>query len=143
MAKKKVPDLKIENIDDFSNVLFLSLVEYKREQYLCIIDSINSSEVSVYVLDYAEQQQIDIKTFLSFTTYWFYSNSEHFPLSIHLARNGLTEWAAPIFRTFDTAYVSRIIGRAFYIMSEQKTKVKRRRVIPLPEGIEIKFKKLA
>ena len=143
MAKKRVPDLKLEHIEGLGNVLFLSLVEYKREQYLCVVDSIKPAELSVYVLDYAEQQDIDLKKFLSFTTHWFYSNSENFPLSIQLARSGLTEWASPMFRTFDTTYVSRIIGQAFYITPIQKTKVKRRRVIPIPEGIEIKFKKSA
>ncbi len=141
MAKKKIPELKIEPVADRGNILYLSLVEFKRETYLCVIDNIKPEEITAYVLDYAEQEGIDLKAFLSFTTHWFYARSEKVPLSVALARAGLTKWAAPMFRTFDSAYVSRIVGQAFAFEGEKKVKVRRRRVMPIAAGVEIKLKK--
>lgn len=141
ITKKKIPELKIEAVSGRGNLLYLSLIEYKREQYLCVIDNIKQGEIGAYVIDYAEQEGIDVSSFLSLTTRWFYGRSEAVPLSIELAKRGLTGWLAPIYRTFDITYVSRIIGQPFTYEGVNKTKVRRRRVIPIPEGIEIKFKK--
>lgn len=141
MAKKKIPELKVELVKDRGNLLYLALLEYKREIYLCIIDNISPNEIGAYVLDYAEQENIPINEFLSAVTLWFYKASDKHPLSVELAQQGLTEALAPIYKTFDTTYVSRIVGNAFTYEGLTKNKVRRRRVIPIPEGIPIKLKK--
>lgn len=141
MAKKRIPELQIEEVNERVNSMYLSLLEYKREVYLCVIDSITPTEIGAYVLDYAEQEQIPLPEFLSVVTRWFYGKSESYPLSVEIARQGLTEVVSPIYRTFDTAYVSRIVGHAFFNKEQAKSKVRRRRVVPIPEGVAIKLKK--
>ena len=141
MAKKKIPDLKIEYTNGSGALLFLALIEYKREEYLCVVDNIKPGEIDAYVLDYADQTQINVQDFLQVVTRWFYAKSDVHPLSVELARHGLTQWTAPIYRTFDSTYVSRIVGNGFSFDQMQKSKVKRRRVVPLPEGIEVVLKK--
>lgn len=141
MTKKKIPELKIEPIAGRGNLLYLSLIEYKREQYLCIVDTVKDTELGAYVLDYAEQEGIDLTSFLSVITYWFYAKSDNIPLSVELANHNLTAWAEPMYRTFDVAYISRIVGSVFDYKSPKKTKVRRRRVIAIPEGIAIKLKR--
>lgn len=141
MTKKKVPALKIELVNGRGNYLYLSLIEYKREIYLCVIDNISPSTITAFVLDYAEQENVKLNSFLSVVTKWFYSNSDKFPLSIEIARLGLTPHLSPLYKTFDTSYVSRIIGKGFSYESLEKSKVKRRRVINIPEGIPITFRK--
>jgi hypothetical protein len=143
MAKKKAPELKLEQVQGKANHHFLCLLEYRRENFLCIIDNITPSTVGAYVLDYAEQEGVIVDRFLSLVTEWFYSKSDNHPLSVEIARRGLTVELAPIYRTFDTTYVSRIVGHAFSFDGMSKTKVRRRRVIPIPEGIAIKLKKTA
>lgn len=142
MAKKRIPELKIELVNDRGNLLYLALLEYKRENYLCIIDNITSSEIGAYVLDYAEQEDIPLAEFLSIVTKWFYGKSEAHPLSVELARQGLTGRVGAIFKTFDTTYVARIVGNAFTYDAMNKSKVRRRRVVPVPEGVAIRLKKL-
>lgn len=142
MTRKKIPPLNIERIDGSGNLLFLSLIEYKHSHYLCVINHCGESDVEAYVLDYAEQNNINVANFLRFVTHWFYSAADKYPLSIEIAKNNLTKQFAPIFKTFDTAHVSRIVGSAFFFESLTKTKVKRRRTVPLPENVEIRFKKL-
>lgn len=141
MTKKRIPELKIEQIDDRANLGYLALLEYKRENYLCVVDNISPTEIGAYVLDYAEQENIPVQDFLSVVTRWFYSKSQEHPLSVQISKHGLTEILAPIYRTFDTHYVARIVGNAFVYEAMNKTKVKRRRVVAMPEGIAIKLKK--
>ena len=140
MAKKRIPALKIEQVNEIANLHFMCLLEYKRENYLCIIDNITPTEIGAYVLDYAEQEDVPVAGFLSVATQWFYGKSESHPLSVELARQGLTEKLAPIFKTFDTTYVARIVGHAFSYEGMNKSKVRRRRVVAIPEGVEIRFK---
>jgi hypothetical protein len=143
MAKKRIPALKVELINERGNLLYLSLLEYKRENYLCIVDNITPSEIGAYVLDYADQENIPLQEFLSIVTRWFYGKSESRPLSVEIAQHGLTSQLAPLYRSFDTTYVTRIVGNAFSYDGMQKTKVRRRRVVAIPEGIAIKLKKPA
>ena len=141
MAKKKIPELKIEHVHERGNLLYLALIEYKREEYLCVIDNVSTSSIGAYILDYVEQEEIPINEFLGLVTRWFYGNSDKHPLSVELARAGLTERLAPIYRTFDTAYVARIVGNAFVFDELNTSRVRRRRVNPIPEGVAIRLKK--
>ena len=143
MAKKQVPKLKIEFLSENSNLHYLALVEHKREQYLCVINNITEDEIGAYVLDYIDQENISLPDFLSIVNNWFYSVSCDKPLSIEIAKMGLTSVFSPIFRTFDKSYVSRIIGNAFSYKEANSSRVKRRRVIAIPEGIAITLKKTA
>lgn len=143
MAKKRVPELKVELIDSSANLHFMALLEYKREVYLCIIDNVTPTEIGAYVLDYTEQENVPLKEFLSVVVSWFYSKSDAHPLSVELAKRGLTERLAPLYRTFDATYVSRIVGNAFHYSAMNKSKVRRRRVVPVPAGVEVRLKKPA
>ena len=141
MSKKIIPELKIETTDELINLHVLSLLEYKRETYLCVIDNINSQEIGAYVLDYAEQEGLSISSFLSVVIKWFYAKSEKHPLSVELSKHGLANSVAPIYKTFETSGVSRIVGHAFSYENMTKTRIRRRKVVPIQEGIAIKFKK--
>ena len=113
MAKKRAPELKLEQVQGRINHHFMCLLEYRRENFLCVIDNITPSTVGAYVLDFAEQESVLVDRFLSLVTEWFYGKSEDHPLSVEIARRGLTKQLSSIYRTFDTTYVSRIVGHAF------------------------------
>lgn len=141
MAKKKIPPLVVEDIKDLANLYYLSLIEYKRENYLVVIDNISDYEISAYVLDYAEQEGVDIKQFLSIVNHWFYKSANKYPLSFELARIGVLDRLSPIFRTFDIGFISRVIGHPFKFDLNTKTKIKRRKVVPPPSSVEVRFKR--
>jgi hypothetical protein len=136
MSKKKIPVLIVERVNCRENFIFLSLLEYKKENYLCLIDNIDDTSISAYVFDHAEQNNLPMGSLLSLAVNWFYSKSEQYPVSVEFARHGMTELVAPIYKTFDLANVSRIVGHSFSFKQE-KTKVKRKRITPLQEGIPI------
>jgi hypothetical protein len=138
---KKIPPLILENLDSDQNHAYLTLIIYKKQKYLVIVDNIVNEEISAFVLDLAEAEGIDIQWFLSVCNLWFYSASEKYPLSFEFAKTGQLNTVKKIIRTFNINSVSRIVGRIFMYNIQNKPKVKRRKIIPVPEYIEIHLKK--
>lgn len=142
MAKKKIPPLIIEHFMDTSNLCFVSLIEYKREQYLGIIDNITDTELNAFILSHAKPEIISKEDFIKFAIRWFYKSSGKYPLSFEFAKLGLSNRMQPLYKTFDLGYVSRVVGKPFIFDNlNAGTKIKRRRVVQVPEYVEITFKK--
>jgi hypothetical protein len=138
--KKKIPPLQIEFLQDRTNLFALSLIEYKRENFLVVIDNITPFEIGAYVLDYAAQSNVDIQQFMRIVNIWFYKSSNNYPISIEVAKLGLTGSLSNMYRSFDVNFVARVLGNPFKFDFSQPKKVKRRRVIPIQEGIPIRLK---
>ena len=141
LVKKKIPPLLIEHQDDDTNMHLFSMIEYHRNEYICIIDDITSVEIKAFILDKHFNDIIDRSHLISEAIQWFYSASHRHQLSIELAKKGLTELIGPLYRKFELNGVSRVIGKPFIYPQLSKVKVKRKRVISIPEGIEIHFKR--
>jgi hypothetical protein len=141
MAKKKIPPLILEHTYNKSNLIFLTMVEYKKENYLVIVDNITDDELTGFVLDAAEAEKIDVNAVISIATKWFYSSSERYPLSVEFSKNGMAAYVAPILKSFNTQFISRIVGKCFSYDVNKKPKLKRKKIVPVAQGVEIKFKK--
>jgi len=142
MAKKKIPPLIIEHFADTSNLCFISLIEYKMENYLGIIDNITDTELNAFILSYAKADHMSADDLIKIAIRWFYQNSNRYPLSFEFAKHGMSNKLEHVYKTFDLGYVSRIIGRPFIFEDlNSETKIKRRRVIPVPEYVQINLKK--
>ena len=136
----KIPQLIFEELQDTTNNAFLTLIEYKKVKYLVIIDNIVGNEIYAYVLDHLKSEDIDQDWFMKIATYWFYSASEKYPLSFEFSKCGKTQETKKILKTFNISSVSRIIGKLFKYELNTKPKVKRRKVVPVSDSIEIKLK---
>lgn len=141
MTKRKIPSLTLEHFQDHSNMLYLSLIEYKKENYLTIIDNIGTTELVAFVLDYTEPEGIDTQWLLGVANIWYYKSSARYPFSMEIARLGLTEKLSPIMKVFDIDNITRVVGLPFRFDTESRPKIKRRRVIPVPACVEIVLKK--
>lgn len=141
MAKKRIPDLHVEYVEDQGNCLFLSLLEYRKEKYLVIIDNVTDDEIGAYVLDVAKQEGLDLKLLLTVITQWFYRASYKYPLSFEFSRLGMTPMTNRIYKTFELAHVTRLVGNDFRFNLDSSPKVKRRRVNKIQAGVEVKLKK--
>lgn len=139
--KKKIPPLIIDNIEEAKNLHLLSLVEYRRVEYTCIIDNITPTELKVYAIDKAHPEAILPKQLVSEAIYWYYNCSDKYQFSVYLASKDLAQHATPFYHSFDINGVSRVVGRAFHFPDLSKAKIKRRRIIPIQEGIPVVFKK--
>lgn len=141
--KRKIPPLIIEHFEELDNLHLLSVVEYNRQEFTCIIDDITHNQLKVFVLDLAvNQNAISRSNLISEAIYWFYNDSANHQFSVHLAKRGLSHLAIPVFRTFNISNISRVFGKVFHYPELVKVKVKRKRVMPIPEGVEIYLKKI-
>ena len=138
----KAPPLVFEELQDELNYIFLTLIEYKRVKYLTIVENVIDDEIHAYVLDLLPAEEIDQQWFMSVATRWFYSNSERYPLSFEFAKLGQGDVIKKALRTFNINASSRVIGKLFKFNMNAKPKVRRRKVLTLPERIEIKLKKV-
>ena len=141
MSKKRIPDLFIERAEDRGNFFYLSVLEYRKENYLVVVDNITNDELGAYVLDYAQQEGIQVKDLLSVITFWFYLGGYQYPLSFEFSRLGISDRTNRIYKTFELAHVTRLIGKDFRFDLLETPKVRRRRVSKIPAGFEIKLKK--
>jgi hypothetical protein len=144
MSKRKIPSLIIEHVSDTGNLHLLSMLEHtsrsSRDRYLVIVDNIDEFTVTAYVLDYAQQEGIDLLTFINVAEEWLDRSGGQYPLSFELSRLGLTSLARKIYKTFDLAYVTRLVGRSFSFDLTTPVKVRRRRAARVPAGVEIRPK---
>lgn len=115
------------------------MLEHRNDKYLIIIDNINSDSITAYVLDYAQQEGIDLVTFMKIAEEWVTKNNDY-PLSFEFSKLGLTSVTRRIYKTFDLAYVTRLVGKVFKYDLETPTKIRRRRASRVPAGVEIKPK---
>jgi len=136
----KAQPLIFETLEDQSNALFLTLIEYKKVKYLTIVENIIDTEIQAYILDNLAAEGIDQEWFMGVATRWFYGASDRYPLSFEFSKLGQGEVVKRTLKTFNINSTSRIIGKVFSYDINTKPKVKRRKVIPIPSSIEIKFK---
>lgn len=143
MGKKRVPNLIVEFASDSGNLHYLSVLEYRRENYLVVIDNVGSEEIGAYVLDFAQQERLDVRQLLTVVTHWFYRGSYRYPLSFEFSRIGITPATNRIYKTFELPHVTRLIGNDFKYDMEAPPKIRRRRVQLIPAGTEIRLKRTA
>ena len=137
----KTPPLHIENLEDTSNLLFCTLLEFKRVKYLVIIENVVNDEIQAYALDSLASEGIDQDWFLSVATRWYYSASDRYPLSFEFAKIGQADVIKKVLKTFNVNSVSRVIGKLFVYDVNSKPKIKRRKVVQALEVNEIKLRK--
>jgi hypothetical protein len=140
VSKRKIPSLIVEHVSDQGNLHLLSMLEHRRDRYLVIVDNLDSEHITAYVLDYAQQESVDLITFIKIAEEWLQRSGGKYPLSFELSRLGLTNVAKRIYKTFDLAYVTRLVGRSFSFDLTTPTRVRRRRASRVPVGVEIRPK---
>lgn len=116
------------------------MLEHRRDRYLVIVDNISDDIITAYVLDYAQQEGVDLITFINIAEEWLGRSEGGYPLSFELSRLGLTGAARRIYKTFDLAYVTRLVGRSFSYDLTTPVRVRRRRASRVPAGVEVRPK---
>lgn len=136
----KAPPLVFEELQDQSNLTYLTLIEYKKVRYLTVIENVVDEEIQAYVLDNLAAEGVQQEWFLSVATRWFYAASDRYPLSFEFAKIGHGDIVRKVLKTFNINSTSRIIGKLFTYPINAKPKVKRRKVQDINSCIEVKFK---
>ena len=122
---------------DYTGLPFLTLIQFRKQPMLVIIDNVDDRAIKAYVLDLCGPEQVDEEKVILAASEWYTKDKGNFPVSIEFSRRGMTTETARIYRTFDVEFVSRVIGPAPEFPMTTVKSVKRRRRKAVPPGVEI------
>lgn len=122
---------------DYSGLPFLTLIQFRKQPMLVIVDNVDDQVIKAYVLDLCGPEHVNEEKVISAAQEWFEADSVNFPVSIEFSRRGMTDETSRIYRTFDVEFVSRVIGPAPEFPMGIIKSVKRRRRKAVPPGVEV------
>ena len=137
-AKGDLASLIIEQHPvDYIGPKFITLIQYRKQPLLAIVDNIKNGILYAFVLDLCAPAGVEEEMIISAATDWYNTNRTNFPVSIEFSQRGLTPHTSRIYRALNVEFISRVIGPIpKYSMATTKS-VKRRRRKPLPVSVEI------
>jgi len=137
-SKNSQPPLIIEkHPPDYKGYPFITLLQFKNEHILCVIDNADKNQIDAYVLDKCGACNVDEEFFINIVASWYEKHSLAHPLSVELSKLGLAKDTEMLFKTFPLEFVARVIGpMPSYPMLEIK-KIKRRRKKPISSNIPV------
>jgi hypothetical protein len=130
--------MREDHPEEYNGYPFITLLQYHREPILTIIDDSNDRNIQAYVLDLCGPESVDEEVLITIATEWFDTNSDRFPLSFEFSRQGMTDLLSGIYRTYNTDFITRVIGPLPAFNMESTPSIRRRRRKPVPPGIEVK-----
>lgn len=137
-ARKPAVPLIIEpHPEDYVGLPFLTLIQYRKQPMLVIVDNLDADAIRAYVLDMCGPENVDGELVITAAAEWYTNHRHQFPVSIAFSRSGLTSTASKIYRVLNVEFVSRIIGPVPKFPMDAVKSVKRRRRRTIPAGIEI------
>lgn len=122
---------------DYSGFPFVTLIQYRKQPMLVIVDNADDEVIRAFVLDLCGPEHIDEELIIQAAAEWYNTNRGNYPISIEFSRQGLTFATTRIYRSLNVEFVSRIIGPVpKYPMNTVKS-IKRRRRKPIGPNVEI------
>jgi hypothetical protein len=122
---------------DYTGLPFLTLIQFRKQPMLVIVDNVDEQQIKAYVLDMCGPEQVDEEKVIVAASDWYAQNKSNYPVSIEFSRRGMTSETSRIYRTFDVEFVSRVIGPAPEFPMSAVKSVKRRRRKAVPQGVEV------
>lgn len=136
-TKVSVPLIVEPHPKDYSGFPFITLIQYRKNPMLAIVDNVDEESLRVYVLDMCGPEHVDEETVIRVAAEWAAENRANYPISIEFSRRGMTPMTSKIYRALSIEFVSRIIGPVpTYPMGTVKS-IKRRRRKSIPSGVEV------
>lgn len=137
-SKKSPAPLIVEpHPKDYTGFPFITLVQYRKQPMLTIVDNATDDIIRAFVLDLCGPERVDEELIIRVVAEWYTTNRTNFPVSVEFSRLGLASVTSKIYRTLNVEFVSRVIGPVpRYPMSTVKS-VKRRRRKPISDAVEV------
>lgn len=137
-AKKLTVPLIIESHPhDYTGFPFITLIQYRKQPMLAIIDNADDEVIRAFVLDLCGPEHVDEEMIVHAAAEWYNTNRNNFPISIEFSRLGLTPTTSKIYRALNIEFVSRVIGPVPRFPLSTVKSIKRRRRKAIPAGVEI------
>jgi len=127
--------------EDYDGYPFITLIQYRKEHILTLIDNADAKTIKAYVLDMCGPANVNEELLISVAKIWHEENGLYrYPVSFTLSKYGIAGEASKIYRTFNIEHITRVIGPLPRFEMKEIKSVKRRRRKPVPPGVEIKNK---
>lgn len=116
---------------------FITLIQYRKEHSLNIVDNADDKTIKTYVLDLCGPEQVNEEALITIAHEWYEATKSNVPVSIAFSRMGVAQEALRIHRTLNVEFVTRVIGPlpSFDMKKVRSTKRRRRKVVS--PGIEV------
>ncbi len=143
MAVKKktragaVPLIVEAHPDDYQGYPFITLIQYRKTHVLSIVDNSDDQSIKLYVLDLCGPEHVKEEKVIEIAAQWYETSKALHPLSVEFSRRGVTGETGRIYRTFNTEFVTRVIGPLPRFEMSEIIRIKRRKRKPVPPGVEI------
>ena len=137
-SRKSVPLIIEEHPQNYSGLPFITLIQYRKQPILTVVDNVDDTCVRAFVLDLCGPEHVSEELFINVVNQW-YTTSRHIPLSIFLSREGLTNLSSRIYRSLSTEFISRIIGPIQKYPFDTVVSIKRRRRKAISPMVEIDY----
>jgi hypothetical protein len=137
-TRRQVAPLIIEEHPlDYNGYPFITLVQYREEHILTIVDNSDNKTLRAYVLDLCGPENVKEELILSVAIKWFSSSNGKYPISIEFSKEGLAEEASKIMRTYNAEFITRVIGPYPSYPMNETISIRRRRRKSVPVGVQI------
>lgn len=124
--------------ENYNGYPFITLIQYRKEHSLNIVDNADDKAIKVYVLDMCGPAQINEEILIAAAHEWYQSGEyQVVPVSIAFSRAGLAPQAMKIYRSLNVEFVTRVIGPLPKFEMKKVRSIKRRRRKPIPQGVQL------
>lgn len=139
VSKPAVPLIVEPHPKDYSGFPFITLIQYRKQPMLTIVDNATEDIIRAFVLDLCGPERVNEELIIQVAADWYATNRSNFPISIEFSRLGLSPHTSKIYRSLNVEFISRVIGPVSkYPMSNVKS-VKRRRRKPISSAAIIQL----
>lgn len=122
---------------EYTGYPFVTVIVYRKQPMLTIIDNFDEETIKAYVLDYCGAEGVNEEQLIVAAAEWYVNSNEAFPISIEFSRRGMTIETSKVYRSLNVEYISRVIGPVPKFPMGSVKNVKRRRRKSIPQGVEI------
>ncbi len=144
MAKRTrgnpIPLIVENHPEEYDGYPFITLIQYRKDHFLTIIDNSTPKQIKSYVLDLCGPSRVNEELVIEIASDWWNKHREYYPLSFEFSKKGLTRQMSSIYRSFNIEYVTRIIGPLPKFEMQEVQSVKRRKRKGIPKGMKINNK---
>lgn len=130
--KTSIPLIVEPHPEDYTGYPFITLIQYRKQPLLVIVDNATSSYVNAFILDMCGPEGVNEQLVIATAIDWYDNTQRSYPVSIEFSRAGLTGETSKIYRALNTEFISRVIGPVPLYDMETVKSVKKRRRKPIP-----------
>jgi len=138
VVKRLFPFIIQNYPSEYTGYPFLTVIQYKNQHIISIIDNVNKKTLKAFVLDLCGPENVDEELVINIASYWYEFEKGGYPLSIEFSKRGLANITSKIMKTYTIDSISRVMGPLYVYPTDNVVKIKRRKRREIPVGVEIK-----